>query len=231
MRIAAAALRLAQDDPRGDDHRPRAGPGRLRPGRLEVLAGRGFPVGGDRPGRARRPGRRRARPRARARSGRTRRGAVVVPAASRARPARAPRPAAHRARRPDRPDPRPAGREQARAPPAGRRAPLEPLTKSEIRVLRYLPTHLSAPEIARELSVSTTTVKTHLRNLYAKLGAHSRAEAVESARALGLLAPLRTPALTQRPFRVGGLRSSEIIRIVRWPCSSCRGSRRGSDQP
>ncbi len=76
------------------------------------------------------------------------------------------------------------------APPsAGPRPPLEPLTDSEIRVLRYLPTHLSAPEIASELSVSTGTVKTHLRNLYAKLGAHSRAEAVESARALGLLAP------------------------------------------
>ena len=74
-------------------------------------------------------------------------------------------------------------------PPAGPRAPLEPLTKSEIRVLRYLPTHLSAPEVASELSVSTTTVKTHLRNIYAKLGAHSRAEAVASARALGLLAP------------------------------------------
>ncbi len=74
-------------------------------------------------------------------------------------------------------------------PPAGPRPPREPLTKSEIRVLRYLPTHLSAPEVASELSVSTTTVKTHLRNVYAKLGAHSRAEAVESARALGLLAP------------------------------------------
>ena len=75
------------------------------------------------------------------------------------------------------------------SPPAGPRAPLEPLTRSEIRVLGYLPTHLSAPEIASELSVSTTTVKTHLRNLYTKLGAHRRAEAVESARALGLLAP------------------------------------------
>jgi LuxR family transcriptional regulator, maltose regulon positive regulatory protein len=75
------------------------------------------------------------------------------------------------------------------APPAGPRPPLDPLSGSEIRVLRYLPTHLSAPEIAGELSVSTSTVKTHMRNLYAKLGVHSRAEAVESARALGLLAP------------------------------------------
>jgi LuxR family transcriptional regulator, maltose regulon positive regulatory protein len=62
-------------------------------------------------------------------------------------------------------------------------------------VLRYLPTQLSAPEIATELSVSTSTVKTHMRHLYAKLGAHSRTEAVESARALALLAPsARSPA-------------------------------------
>jgi LuxR family maltose regulon positive regulatory protein len=75
------------------------------------------------------------------------------------------------------------------APPSGGpRPPLEPLSNAEIRVLRYLPTHLSAPEIARELSVSTSTVKTHMRNLYAKLGVHSRTEAVGSARALGLLA-------------------------------------------
>src|SRR5262249_58407034 len=49
-------------------------------------------------------------------------------------------------------------------PPAGPRPPLEPLSKSEIRVLRYLPTHLSAPELAGELSVSTSTAKTHLPN-------------------------------------------------------------------
>jgi LuxR family maltose regulon positive regulatory protein len=80
------------------------------------------------------------------------------------------------------------------APPSpGPQPPLEPLSGSEIRVLRYLPTHLSAPEIASELSVSTSTVKTHLRNLYAKLGVHSRTEAVESARARGLLAPPARP--------------------------------------
>jgi LuxR family transcriptional regulator, maltose regulon positive regulatory protein len=69
------------------------------------------------------------------------------------------------------------------------RPPLEPLSSSELRVLRYLPTHLTAPEIACELSVSTSTVKTHMRNLYTKLGAHRRAEAVEAAHALHLLAP------------------------------------------
>ena len=58
-----------------------------------------------------------------------------------------------------------------------------------MRVLRYLPTHLTAPEIAAELSVSVSTVKTHLRNLYAKLGTHRRADTVQRARALGLLAP------------------------------------------
>ncbi|MEV0263858.1 LuxR C-terminal-related transcriptional regulator [Streptomyces sp. NPDC050617] len=71
--------------------------------------------------------------------------------------------------------------------------PLEPLSHSEMRVLRYLPTHLPAPEIARELSVSRNTVKTHLRNVYRKLGAHGRAEAVARARALGLLAPFARP--------------------------------------
>jgi LuxR family transcriptional regulator, maltose regulon positive regulatory protein len=48
---------------------------------------------------------------------------------------------------------------------------------------------LPAPEIARELSVSVTTVRTHIRHLFAKLGVHRRSEAVARARALGLLAP------------------------------------------
>jgi LuxR family transcriptional regulator, maltose regulon positive regulatory protein len=76
------------------------------------------------------------------------------------------------------------------APPPSRPEPLlEALSGSELRVLRYLPTNLSGPEIAGELYVSLNTVRTHLRHLYAKLGTHRRAEAVARARALGLLAP------------------------------------------
>ena len=78
---------------------------------------------------------------------------------------------------------------QARAPSAGPRPLLKPLRDSEIRVLRYLPTNLTLPEIARELHVSHNTVKTHIRSLYTQLGAHRRAEAVDRARSLGLLAP------------------------------------------
>jgi DNA-binding CsgD family transcriptional regulator len=57
------------------------------------------------------------------------------------------------------------------------------------RVLRYLPTHLTAHEIASELFLSVNTVSTHTHHLYAKLGVHSRHGAVARARALGLLAP------------------------------------------
>jgi DNA-binding CsgD family transcriptional regulator len=69
--------------------------------------------------------------------------------------------------------------------------PGEPLTRSETRVLHYLPSHMGTPEIAAELFLSANTVKTHLRHLYRKLGAHNRREAVQRARSIGLLtAPL-----------------------------------------
>ena len=54
-------------------------------------------------------------------------------------------------------------------------------------MLRYLPTNLSRPEIAGELSVSLNTVNTHLRRIYAKLGADDRSAAVHRARELRLL--------------------------------------------
>ena len=86
------------------------------------------------------------------------------------------------------------GSSPARPVPAGPAVRLaEPLSHSEIRVLRYLPTNLSTPEIARELSVSVHTIRTHVRHLFVKLGAHHRTNAVARARALGLLAPSPSP--------------------------------------
>ena len=76
------------------------------------------------------------------------------------------------------------------ATPRGEPSPLlDELSAAELRVIRYLPSNLKAPEIAAELFVSTNTIRTHLRHIYAKLGAHGRAEAVSRARELGLLAP------------------------------------------
>jgi LuxR family maltose regulon positive regulatory protein len=66
---------------------------------------------------------------------------------------------------------------------------LEALSHSEMRVLRYLPTNLTAPQIANELYVSHNTVRTHMRHLNEKLGTHTRSDTVSRARALGLLAP------------------------------------------
>jgi LuxR family maltose regulon positive regulatory protein len=74
-----------------------------------------------------------------------------------------------------------AAQDQSSSPPA------EELSPTELRVLRYLPTNLSRPEIASELSVSVNTVNTHVRNIYAKLQARDRSSAVQRARELRLL--------------------------------------------
>ncbi|MDX6339364.1 MAG: LuxR family transcriptional regulator, maltose regulon positive regulatory protein [Streptosporangiaceae bacterium] len=66
-------------------------------------------------------------------------------------------------------------------------AEIEQLSPSELRVLRYLPTNLSRPEIASQLSVSVNTVNTHIRNIYAKLQAQDRSSAVQRAREMRLL--------------------------------------------
>jgi LuxR family maltose regulon positive regulatory protein len=78
--------------------------------------------------------------------------------------------------------------QQPASPPRGSDSLREPLTESEARVLRYLPTNLSKREIADELYVSVNTVKTHVKHVYAKLDVQTRREAVERARAIGLLA-------------------------------------------
>lgn len=69
---------------------------------------------------------------------------------------------------------------------------LDPLSPSELRVLGYLPTNLTRPEIAGELFVSLNTVNTHIRNIYAKLGVNGRSEAVATAREAKLLAAGRS---------------------------------------
>ncbi|MGZ6994307.1 MAG: AAA family ATPase [Acidimicrobiia bacterium] len=62
-----------------------------------------------------------------------------------------------------------------------------PLTTAELRVLAYLPTHLSFQAIAEDLYVSRNTVKTQAISIYRKLGVSSRGDAVERARDLGLV--------------------------------------------
>ena len=86
----------------------------------------------------------------------------------------------------------PAAKEQSSLPPT------EELSPGELRVLRYLPTNLSRPEIAGELSVAPSTVSTHVRSIYAKLQVRDRSSAVQRARELRLLAAAAraSPAVT-----------------------------------
>ena len=72
-------------------------------------------------------------------------------------------------------------------PQGSRLVIVEELTAREAAVLSLLPTGLSAREIGQELGVSRNTVKTHSKNLYRKLGATGRREAVARGRELGLL--------------------------------------------
>ena len=76
----------------------------------------------------------------------------------------------------------PAATEQSSSPPT------DELSPGELRVLQYLPTNLSRPEIAGELSVSVNTISTHLRRIYTKLQVGDRSSAVQRARELRLLA-------------------------------------------
>jgi LuxR family transcriptional regulator, maltose regulon positive regulatory protein len=74
--------------------------------------------------------------------------------------------------------------------PAGQ-ALTEPLSERELDVLRLLGTDLDGPDIARELTVSLNTVRTHTKNIYAKLAVTSRRAAVRRARELDLLSRTR----------------------------------------
>ena len=68
---------------------------------------------------------------------------------------------------------------------------IEPLSKRELEVLRLLGTDLYGPDIARELVVSLNTVRTHTKNIYAKLGVNNRRAAVRRAEQLDLFSRTR----------------------------------------
>jgi LuxR family maltose regulon positive regulatory protein len=80
--------------------------------------------------------------------------------------------------------------------PTGQTAParqdlVEPLSERELDVLRLLASDLGGPAIARELSVSLNTLRTHTKNIYAKLGVNSRRAAVRRGAELSLLSRRR----------------------------------------
>jgi LuxR family maltose regulon positive regulatory protein len=75
---------------------------------------------------------------------------------------------------------------------------IDPLSARELDVLRLLGTDLDGPDIARELFLSVNTVRTHTKNIYAKLGATNRRAAVRRAEELDLLA-----RAGDRPGRAG----------------------------
>ncbi len=74
-----------------------------------------------------------------------------------------------------------------RAPDRAAAALAEPLSERELEVLRLLATPLTSTQIAGELYISANTVRFHIKNIYGKLGVHRRADAVDSAREIGLI--------------------------------------------
>ena len=71
---------------------------------------------------------------------------------------------------------------EVRAPP-----PVETLTEREGEVMRLLAKGMTNKEIGRDLHISEDTVKTHVSRILAKLGAHSRTQAVLHAMRMGLV--------------------------------------------
>ena len=64
---------------------------------------------------------------------------------------------------------------------------VDPLSDREIEVLRRLRSNLTTPEIADEMMISVSTVRSHIKNIYSKLYVHKRSEAVSRVQELGLL--------------------------------------------
>jgi LuxR family maltose regulon positive regulatory protein len=78
------------------------------------------------------------------------------------------------------------GKEIEPTPPA-MESLVEPLSERELQVLRLVVAGLSNPEIAQELVIAVSTVKSHVNHIYGKLGVESRTQAVVKAQELALL--------------------------------------------
>ena len=78
-----------------------------------------------------------------------------------------------------------ASRSARRSQPVDDHPLVEPLSEKERQVLQFLPTHLSAIEIARQSFVSVNTLRTHIKGIYRKLGVNTRSQAVRRARSAG----------------------------------------------
>jgi LuxR family maltose regulon positive regulatory protein len=63
----------------------------------------------------------------------------------------------------------------------------EPLSEREVEILRLMAKDLTSPQIAEKLIIAVSTVRSHRKHIYHKLDAHSRYEAIERAKTLGLL--------------------------------------------
>jgi LuxR family maltose regulon positive regulatory protein len=83
--------------------------------------------------------------------------------------------------------PTPAAPPMPAATPAGIAPLLEPLRERELEVLRLIAAGYTNPEIANQLVLGLSTIKTHINHLFQKLGVSSRTQAIARARALGLL--------------------------------------------
>ena len=89
-------------------------------------------------------------------------------------------------RRGDMPDSSPGASSTRSAPDRPAALLVEPLSNRELDILRYLGSELDGPAIARELSVSLSTVRTHTQHIYGKLGVNNRRAAIRRAHQLGL---------------------------------------------